>query len=1244
MKLFWAVPLTVLALALGGCDSSEPIKNPPPPPPAAEVTEVRVTSSVSQLLQADKATLDATVLGTGTFDAAVNWTLQGGGSLLATTGARVIYTAPDTLSADATVTVTATSASNPGKSGSATLALKVPRITRINLSTADNTLFAQETTTLQAQLTGLGQFQRSLNWTVTGGGTLSATTGENVVYTAPAGVNADTQVTVTAASAKHPETTASLTLTLQAPTISQVVVSPASVAALFAKEVVTLEATVSGAGPFSSEVNWTVTGGGRLSATTGARVVYTAPDTVDEERSVTVTATSVQAPARGASTAISLKKPRVTGVEVTAPTSELYGQETVTLEATVTGNGAFNPALTWSLQGAGSLSSTTGASIVYTAPATITTDTEVTVTAASVSDPTKTAPYTLTLRPPTITEVTVNPASVEELFEKGTVTLEATVTGGGPFNPAVTWTVTGGGTLSATTGASVTYTAPDSVSEDKTVTVTVSSVQTPARGASATLSLKRPRVTSVEVTAPASELYAQETVTLEATVSGGGAFNPALTWSLQGAGSLSATTGASVVYTAPASVAADTEVTVTAASVSDPTVTAPYTLTLKAPVITDLQVSVDRNQLFAGNAVIVSATVSGAGPFSPEVDWTVVSGGGSLEPLPVDPQSPELRSARYLAPFASAPVSATVRATARADVTMAGELSVQVVPVPLTITEVSSATVSNWPGWLELHNPTAAPIELSAYALRAQSADTTNDQLQGIKTFALPSRTLAPGAYIVVAGKYSNFVNYDSDQLVWLVEEPTTAPLWSGDTFIELVHGDTNETVDFVRFGNSTEAPQTPGAWRGSTNAPAVPTTGSESFSFVRGTGATDTNSAGDWSSRAFATAAGPNDVPADAVDGDSDGIPDSAEVEGGRFAGLDLYAMGARADQRDLFIEVDHMQSSDLGIVPQKEALENMVQAFDRRGIQVHLDVGTLFSASFDPENYNLGQGSAVLPYTPSLNLNNRAGEASSLYQLKSAHMDLRRRAIFHYCIFGSSQNLDGTPGSSGRAEIVGNDLVVTLGEWGLNRDTEDATNQLINYQSSTLMHELGHNLGLRHGGNVNTNYKPNYLSIMNYLYQLSGLGPISGDAAGDRYFYTWRLNGYTSRRDLEDSPFTTGFVMDYSDGTSSSINEAAVDEAAGLGRPDATSVDYDANGTVDTPRLDVNRDNAFQTLTDHNDWANIVLPFSLTHSATNGSSLLSNTAPVRLSVVRDQQPLSDEEPPPPAFFEELRRTRSAR
>src|SRR5262249_20588114 len=57
---------------------------------------------------------------------------------------------------------------------------------------------------------------------------------------------------------------------------------------------------------------------------------------------------------------------------------------------------------------------------------------------------------------------------------------------------------------------------------------------------------------------------------------------------------------------------------------------------------------------------------------------------------------------------------------------------------------------------------------------------------------------------------------------------------------------------------------------------------------------------------------------------------------------------------------------------------------------------------------------------------------------------------------------------------------------------------------QGATLLHELGHNLGLKHGGVVRSgaieaNCKPNYQSVMNYLFQVHGLLLPSGSPTID-------------------------------------------------------------------------------------------------------------------------------------------------
>ncbi|EPX62952.1 hypothetical protein D187_006362 [Cystobacter fuscus DSM 2262] len=1113
-----------------------------------------------------------------------------------------------------------------------------PKVTEVQVTSEVSQLLPGGTTKLKASVYGIGPFDPEISWSVQGGGSLSANTGEQVTYTAPDVVSAETQVTVTATSVQTPARFASTTLILMGPGITAVQVTAAD-SELFARESVALDASVTGTGSFSSEVKWSVQGGGSLSATTGSQVIYTAPDVVGTDTPVIVTATSVQAPARSASKTLTLKAPHIISVQVTAADSELFANESAALDALVIGTGPFNSEVKWSVQGGGTLSATMGARVVYTAPASVMVDTQVTVTATSTVDGSKAGSVSLKINVPEVTAVTVNPSGAE-LFAKETVALDASVTGTGPFSSEVKWSVQGGGTLSATTGPQVIYMAPDVVSADTPVTVTATSVQTPARSASTTLTLKAPRITAVQVTAAETELSEKESVALDALVTGTGPFSPEVSWSMQGEGSLSATTGSQVIYTAPATIMVDTQVTVTATSMSDGRKADSITLVLKAPIITAVEVSVARPQLYAGNSVVFSATVSGTAPFDSKVEWKLVSDGGVLEALPADASRPNMSFARYTAPRTATALTATVQATSVANPTRSESKSVQVMPVPLSITEVSSATVSNRPGWLELRNDTDESIQLADYALRARGFDTSSSTwvFKDIMLFPLPSRSLAPGAYIIVAGKLSAWENFDSNQMIWLKAEPATVPLWAGSTFIELVRSDLGETVDFIRFGTSTQVPLTEGAWTGNTNVAAVPTDGSSSFSFARMPGANDTNSASDWSSRPFSTPAGPNDVPANAVDDDVDGIPDSAEVEGGRFAGLDLYAMGARTAQRDIFIEVDHMQSTNPGILPQKDALDKLVAVFAGRGIQVHLDVGTRFSASFDPAKYNLGQGSPEVPFSANINMTRAGGEAASVYELKSANMDVARRSAFHYCVFGSTQSLNGSAGISGIAERLGNDLLVTLGAFKLSTDTAAQRNVLINYQAATLMHELGHNLGLRHGGNVDANYKPNYLSVMNYMYQLSGLGQIAGSSAGDRYYLQWRLKGYGAADDLVDSPLSNGFVMDYSDGTGSSIDENAVSESAGMCRPGATSIDYDNNGFINTPTFDLNRDNVFEVLSDHNDWANILLPFSLSHSVVKNVSP-HDTPPSPMSIVQDQQPVADEEPPSPALIEQLQR-----
>jgi hypothetical protein len=129
----------------------------------------------------------------------------------------------------------------------------------------------------------------------------------------------------------------------------------------------------------------------------------------------------------------------------------------------------------------------------------------------------------------------------------------------------------------------------------------------------------------------------------------------------------------------------------------------------------------------------------------------------------------------------------------------------------------------------------------------------------------------------------------------------------------------------------------------------------------------------------------------------------------------------------------------------------------------------------------------------------------------IKKKSFDVRRAPVFHYMIWA---NAYGGGTSSGNSLVVPNsDFVVTLGRW--NNGAGGTNDQKI----GTFIHELGHNLGLRHGSIDDVNHKPNHLSVMNYSFQTVGV----------------MLNG---RRTFTYQPFAL-----------LSLDENRLDERVGLG-----------------------------------------------------------------------------------------------
>ena len=96
-----------------------------------------------------------------------------------------------------------------------------------------------------------------------------------------------------------------------------------------------------------------------------------------------------------------------------------------------------------------------------------------------------------------------------------------------------------------------------------------------------------------------------------------------------------------------------------------------------------------------------------------------------------------------------------------------------------------------------------------------------------------------------------------------------------------------------------------------------------------------------------------------------------------------------------------------------------------------------------------------------------------------RATNFDPDREPYFFYNVW--SHERDGS-GSSGVCCSSRKGFIVSLGAWtGQNGTVRD--------QSGTFVHELGHNINLGHGGGDGVNFKPNYLSVMNYRYQVTGI-----------------------------------------------------------------------------------------------------------------------------------------------------------
>jgi hypothetical protein len=342
-----------------------------------------------------------------------------------------------------------------------------------------------------------------------------------------------------------------------------------------------------------------------------------------------------------------------------------------------------------------------------------------------------------------------------------------------------------------------------------------------------------------------------------------------------------------------------------------------------------------------------------------------------------------------------------------------------------------------------------------------------------------------------------------------------------------------------------------------------------------------------------------------DDPDTDGDGLPDSWERDGydandDGTIDVPLPQMGADPRHKDVFVQLDVM----LGHPIQQDAIKLVVDAFTnapvsnpdgKAGIALHVDGGPgwLMNPKTGAKWGGLSKARATAE-RPVFGSNSIVGKYkwAEFDAVKANNFSAARQRIFHYALSVNRYGTE-TEGSSGLSRGgPANDFLLSLG--GTCGDKLDCTGTQLE-QAASFMHELGHNLGLRHGGDEETNYKPDYISVMNYAFNLTGLSVNAGGRVEQKLDYS-RL-GPSQIGPLDETSLSEGNGFGQAAAGlpyKSLIYCPAVDtdgvpsQPVNVGGP----VDWNCSGGIDSGVFgtDLNGDGKKTILRSYDDWPHLV------------------------------------------------------
>lgn len=292
-------------------------------------------------------------------------------------------------------------------------------------------------------------------------------------------------------------------------------------------------------------------------------------------------------------------------------------------------------------------------------------------------------------------------------------------------------------------------------------------------------------------------------------------------------------------------------------------------------------------------------------------------------------------------------------------------------------------------------------------------------------------------------------------------------------------------------------------------------------------------------------------------TDTDNDYISDGDEVLGTE-TGLLLNLMGLNPLRKNILIEYDWFEDNHQcdphshRVTP--DVAEELAEMF-RNAPNINPDGSTGIDLIQDYGQSGIFYGgNRISGYSPIL-----PGKFDDTYEgIKRDNFDKRRLGYFHYMVMAHRYE-GGLPDSSGVAEVTGDDAIIALGCF-----------RGVGYVRNTIAHELGHNLGLHHGGKTTCNNKPNYNSVMNYRFQFRGVVGCG----------------------MEVSPSATA---NFSYGTRLNLNENLLKETVGVCGD--TPIDWDGDNNIGMTKINLNPGEdskcggPYSILQDHDDWGSITL-----------------------------------------------------